>query len=47
MYFPLSSLYLEKRIEIADMIKDYKPKEIKEYNYEETERFIDNLFKKE
>lgn len=47
MCFPLSSLYLEKRIEIADMIKDYKPKEIKEYNYEETERFIDNLFKKE
>lgn len=47
MYFPLSSLYLEKRIEIANMIKDYKPKEIKEYNYEETERFIDNLFKKE
>ena len=47
MYFPLSSLYLEKRIEIADMIKDYKPKEIKEYNYEETKRFIHNLFKKE
>lgn len=46
MYFPLSSLYLEKRIEIADMIKDYKPKEIKEYNYEGTRKFVAKLYKK-
>lgn len=45
-HFPISSLYLEKRIEIADMIKDYKPKEIKEYNYEETKKFIAKLYKK-
>lgn len=45
-HFPISSLYLEKRIEIADMIKDYNPKKATEYDYEETKKLVAKLYKK-
>lgn len=45
-HFPISSLYLEKRLEIADMIKEYNPKKVTEYDYEETEKFVTKLCKK-
>lgn len=45
-HFRISSLCLEKRFEIADMIKEYNPKKATEYDYEETKKFIAKLYKK-
>lgn len=45
-HFRISSLDLEKRIEIADMIKEYNPKKATEYDYEETRKFVAKLYKK-
>lgn len=45
-HFPISSLPLDKQFEIADMIKEYNPKEAAEYDYEETKKFVVKLFKK-
>lgn len=45
-HFPISSLPLDKQFEIADMIKEYNPKEATEYDSEETRKFIGKLCKK-
>lgn len=45
-HFRISSLPLDKQFEIADMIKDYNPKETTEYDYEETKKFVGKLCKK-
>ena len=45
-HFPISSLPLDKQFEIADMIKEYNPKEATEYDYEETKKFVSKLCKK-
>lgn len=45
-HFPISSLPLDKQFEIADMIKEYNPKEATEYDYEGTKKFVSKLCKK-
>ena len=45
-HFPISSLPLDKQFEIADMIKEYNPKEATEYDFEETRKFVGKLCKK-
>lgn len=44
--FEVDSLSLDKRIEIADMIVDYKHRGKREYDYEETKKFVSKLCKK-
>ena len=45
-HFRISSLPLDKQFEIADMIKEYNPKEATEYDSEETRKFVGKLCKK-
>lgn len=46
-FFDVDSLTLGKRFEIADTIADYKHRGKREYDYKETEAFIDTLVKRE
>lgn len=44
--FSVDSLSLDKCFEIADMIVDYKHRGKREYDYEETKKFVAKLYKK-
>ena len=44
--FSVDSLSWDKLFETADMIKDYKHIGKREYDYEETRKFVAKLYKK-